>query len=93
MIPDPAKVRVSVQFGEDDNLVIRLGGRSRPILARCLGVDRATDGRVERIFLDRKIHQPNQWYAGDWSMRGAVSTILEPLPGAVDATLQPEVRL
>ena len=77
MSPNPANVRVSVQMGEDQNIVIHFVGRSSPVVARCLGVDRDESGKVERIFLDRKIHRPGRVYGGDWAMSGAISTILE----------------
>jgi hypothetical protein len=77
MTRDPVTIRLSLQFGEGDIVVIHLAGRSRPVVARALGVDRDDSGEIRRVFLDRKIHRPGQTYAGAWAMSGAISTIVE----------------
>ena len=70
----------------DGSVTIRRSGRSAPIVAQVLGLDRSPDGEVTRIWLDRLVHRPGEEWTGDWSVRGAVSSIIERVGiGAVDA--------
>jgi hypothetical protein len=61
----------------DGSVTIRRSGRSAPIVAQVLGLDRSPDGEVTCIWLDRLVHRPGEEWTGDWSVRGAVSSIIE----------------
>ncbi len=70
----------------DGSVTIRRSGRSAPIVARVLGLDRNPEGDVIRLWLDRLVHRPGEEWTGDWSVRGAVSSIIERhRTGTVDA--------
>ena len=61
----------------DGSVAIRRSGRSAPIVAQVLGLDRNPDGEVTRLWLDRLVHRPGEEWTGEWSVRGAVSSIVE----------------
>ena len=61
----------------DGSVTIRRSGRSAPIVAQVLGLERNPDGEVTRIWLVRLVHRPGEEWTGDWSVRGAVSSIIE----------------
>jgi hypothetical protein len=61
----------------DGSVTIRRCGRSAPIVANVLGIDRRPDGEIERLWLDRLVHRAGEVWDGPWSVRGAVSSILE----------------
>ncbi len=61
----------------DGSVTIRRSGRSAPIVAQVLGIDRDPDGEVIRLWLDRLVHRPGEAWTGAWSVRGAVSSIIE----------------
>ncbi len=67
---------IEVVIGEG-SVTIRRSGRSAPIVARVLGIDRNPDGEVIRLWLDRLVHRPGEDWTGAWSVRGAVSSIVE----------------
>ncbi|WP_295587283.1 hypothetical protein [uncultured Lamprocystis sp.] len=67
---------IEVVIGEG-SVTIRRSGRSAPIVAQVLALDRNPDGEVIRIWLDRLVHRPGEAWTGDWSVRGAVSSIVE----------------
>ena len=70
----------------DGSVTIRRSGRSAPIVARVLGLDRNPEGEVTRLWLDRLVHRPGETWSGAWSVRGAVSSIVERVGiGAVGA--------
>ncbi|WP_295446397.1 hypothetical protein [uncultured Thiodictyon sp.] len=76
---------IEIVIGEG-SVTIRRSGRSAPILAQVLGLDRNPDGEVTRLWLDRLVHRPGEAWTGDWSVRGAVSSIIERVSiGAVGA--------
>lgn len=69
---------LQVEFGSDPSAVtIRRGGRSSPIVADVLEVERDAAGEPEKIYLRQKIHPSNDQsvYKG-WQPSGAISTIL-----------------
>ena len=49
----------------DGSVTIRRSGRSAPIVAQVLGLDRDPDGEVTRIWLDRLVHRPGEEWTGD----------------------------
>ena len=61
----------------DGSVTIRRSGRSAPIVAQVLGLDRNADGEVIRLWLDRLVHRPGEEWTGAWSVHGAVSSIIE----------------
>ncbi|WP_295454944.1 hypothetical protein [uncultured Thiodictyon sp.] len=67
---------IEVVIGEG-SVTIRRSGRSAPIVAQVLGLDRNPDGEVTRLWLDRLVHRPGEAWTGAWSVRGAVSSIIE----------------
>lgn len=68
----------TLTIGEAD---VALKSASRPtIVAGLLGVDRNEAGEPVRLYLDRRIHRPNQETLGGWIPSGAISTILERPP-------------
>ena len=67
---------IEVSLG-DGSVTIRRSGRSAPIVAHVLGLDRSPDGEVTCIWLDRLVHRPGEAWTGDWSVRGAVSSSVE----------------
>ncbi|WP_169338425.1 hypothetical protein [Lamprocystis purpurea] len=74
----------------DGSVTIRRSGRSAPIVAQVLGVDRNPDGEVTRLWLDRLVHRPGEAWTGAWSVHGAVSSIIErSRVGAVGALDRP----
>ncbi|WP_295413172.1 hypothetical protein [uncultured Thiodictyon sp.] len=74
----------------DGSVTIRRSGRSAPIVAQVLGLDRNPEGEVIRLWLDRLVHRPGEDWTGDWSVRGAVSSIVERVGiGAGDAFRRP----
>lgn len=54
---------------------IRISGRSEPIVANVVGVERGNDFKPVRIFLRSRIHKVNNEWTG-WTPSGAITTIL-----------------
>jgi hypothetical protein len=76
---------IEVVIGEG-SVTIRRSGRSAPIVAQILGLDRNPEGELTRLWLDRLVHRPGEVWTGAWSVRGAVSSIVERVGiGAVGA--------
>lgn len=72
-----ASGKSAVYLSEDEQqATIWLSGRSEPVVAGVLGVERDKTGQPATIYLDGRIHQPHDEPAGSWQMSGAVSTIL-----------------
>jgi len=67
-----ARTVMSVTLGEGV-AVVRRQGRTDPIVAGVLGIER-TEG-VETVYLDRVVHGAGQDWQ-EWDAAGAVSTIL-----------------
>lgn len=66
----------SVSLSDDCNTAtIRISGRSEPIIASVLGIDRGEDTTPVRIFLRSRIHAQDNGYSG-WVPSGALTTIL-----------------
>lgn len=57
----------------DGVVTVKADGRSALDVAQVLG--RETEEGVETVYLDRLLHRPGQDW-GEWSARGAISTIL-----------------
>lgn len=55
---------------------LRKEHRSAPLVAGILGVDRDATGGVYRVWLDRLVHAPDEEWNGEWSVSGAISSIL-----------------
>lgn len=72
-----ASGKSAVYLSEDEQqATVWLSGRSEPVVAGVLGVERDKAGQPAMIYLDTRIHQPDDEPAGPWRMTGAVSTIL-----------------
>lgn len=59
----------------DGVAVLHSRGRSSAIVAKILG-DETDDQGVRRIWLDRRVHVPDDALDGDWRFEGAVSSVL-----------------
>jgi hypothetical protein len=65
---------VRVQVGTD-MVSVHTGSRGGTQVAAILG--REKEGEIERIYLDRRVHENGESVLGDWTVRGAISSILE----------------
>ena len=84
-MPEASERWYEVVFGEGSTVVIRSSRASRPIVAEALGVDRAPDGSVQRVYLDRLVHPGREVWANGWRIHGAISSILEPVDLTTDS--------
>lgn len=74
------KIDIRANLSLDEKTVtVRLGSKV-PVVAGCLGVDRTPQGDIQRIYLDRLIHDSvkNRQFA-TWAPSGAITTILHRL--------------
>lgn len=69
------KPEVTVTLG-DGVVVLHRSGQSKRVVANVLGVERAENGEIQMIWLDRLVHRMFEREFVDWSVRGAVSTVL-----------------
>jgi hypothetical protein len=75
------EVNVSVVVG-DGTVTVKREGSNRAVLANILGTVEA-DG-IEVICLDRLVHESHESKFGEWSLAGAVTTLLSrPIANAV----------
>ncbi|SAK94976.1 hypothetical protein AWB75_06872 [Caballeronia catudaia] len=76
--------KVSVLFGEDV-VTVKREGSNRAVMAKILG--KVSVEGVEVLCLDRLVHESHEQQFGDWTLAGAVTTLLSrPLLGAGAAT-------
>lgn len=61
----------------DGCVVIRRSGRSVVTVAQILGADLDAAGQPRVLYLDRLVHTPYEAAFVGWTVRGAVSSILE----------------
>lgn len=71
--------RVDVSVGEGV-VVLRRTGRSSPVVANILGMEKAASGDIQVIYLDRIVHKPGEKQFSGWSVSGAVATEMRKLP-------------
>lgn len=74
MQPRSRTLDATIALGEG-LAIIRFAGSTTPLIATVLGHERDTDG-VERVYLDRLVHESWHDTMGEWTLAGAVSTIL-----------------
>jgi len=65
----------SVSIG-DGVAVVHRKGISAPIVAQILGADLDGEGKPCRYYLDRLVHRPGEHFLGEFTVSGAVSSIL-----------------
>ncbi|SAK57653.1 hypothetical protein AWB76_02489 [Caballeronia temeraria] len=76
--------KVSVLVGEDV-VTVKREGSNRAVMAKILG--KVSVEGVEVLCLDRLVHESHEQQFGDWTLAGAVTTLLSrPLLGAGAAT-------
>jgi hypothetical protein len=62
-------------------VTVKRDGSNRAVLANILG--RVEADSVEVLCLDRLVHESHEGSFGEWSLAGAVTTLLSrPIPGA-----------
>lgn len=66
---------VTVTIGEGV-VTLRRTGQSSPITANILGMDCDNSGAPTRVWLDRLVHQAGEHGFSDWSVHGAISSVL-----------------
>lgn len=69
------KPEVTVALGEGV-AVLRRSGQSKRIVANVLGVERSESGEVQKVWLDRLVHRTFESEFENWSVSGAVSTVM-----------------
>lgn len=82
------KERVEVSIGQDV-VVLKREGKSGPVLAGILGVDRDDSGEIDTIWLDRLVHKIGEDQFVGWHVSGAVTSILRrEVPKATSPTVR-----
>jgi hypothetical protein len=74
-------IRVHVNLDLAGTLAtVHISGRSNPIVATVLGVERNHTGEAQRIYLNALIHRSDFDSYEGWDISGAVSSILTRIP-------------
>lgn len=71
------KIAISLHLSEDEKTAtVHMSGRSVPIVADCLGVERDGRGDVARVYLNALVHKTSVSVVYEhWEPVGAISSI------------------